>query len=86
MAPRLKRADQGQRQRAAIEAIKAFEKKQTDWDAHELAEACGISVQHARNVMLALTFNGTLEFQDGVVVKKRRLMLSEAAKSPSRAA
>lgn len=65
----------GERQAQAITAIRDFEAKQVDWDHNDLSRVLGISVQHARNVMSALTFSGQLHHEIATV-KKRRLVIN----------
>jgi hypothetical protein len=74
------RAPQGETTDRVINTIRELEAQQHDWNEHSIAERCALSVQHARNILKALTFNGTLKFQDNVVVKKTRLVLSDSAK------
>lgn len=73
-----KKVDRGARQLEAIEAIKRFQADQLDWDWSTLAEELDISVQHARNVMEALTLKGVLH-HEVTTVKKRRLVLAPDA-------
>lgn len=76
------RARSGQRQVQAVQAIKAFEKKQVDWDAQQLGEAIGISNQQARALIATLAARGELELAE-VTVRRRRLVLTQAAKAVS---
>ncbi len=70
-----KKVEAGTRQEQAISAIRDFESKQVDWDHNDLAKALSISVQHARNVMQALTFQGQLHHAVATV-RKRRLVIN----------
>lgn len=70
----------GVRQAEALAAIKLFEEQQVDWNWNDLAKALGISVQHARNVMEALTLKGALQ-HSVTIVRKRRLVLTPEAPS-----
>lgn len=79
------RARSGQRQVEAIQAIRGFEKRHIDWDAQQLGEAIGISNQQARALIATLAARGELELAE-VTVRRRRLVLTAAPKSPSRAA
>lgn len=88
MKPAIKapaRARQGDTTAAVITTIRELEAQQHDWNEHSIAERCALSVQHARNIIKTLTFNGTLQFRDNVVVKKTRLVLIDAAKTASAA-
>lgn len=76
------RAQAGQRIREAIAQIKLFEKSKTDWDHQQLGDAMKISHQQARALVATLAGRGDLEWAD-VVVRKRALVLTEAAKHPS---
>lgn len=74
-----KNLDRGARQQEAIEAIRKFEVELVDWNWHDLARALGISVQHARNVMEALTLKGTLQYATCTVRKRRLALVDESA-------
>lgn len=76
------RARAGQRIHEAIAQIKLFEKSKTDWGHQELGDAMGISHQQARALVANLAGRGDLEYGD-VVVRKRALVLTAAAKHPS---
>lgn len=78
----MSRARSGQRIREALEAIRKFEKLKVDWDHQQLAIAIGIGNQQARALVDTLTGRGDLEYSD-VVVRKRRLVLTAAAKTPA---
>lgn len=78
----MSRARSGQRIKEAIVQIKAFEKAKVDWDHQQLAAAIGIGNQQARALVDTLTGRGDLEYSD-VVVHKRRLVLTAAAKTPA---
>lgn len=69
-----RRAAQGDTEAKAIKAIQKLEKSRVDWGANELAESCAITVQHARNIIVRLTFRGLLQYRE-VTVKKVRLSL-----------
>lgn len=75
------RARQGDTTAAVIADIRVLEEQQYDWTEHTLADRVGLSVQHVRNILKTLTFNGTLKFADNVVVKKTRLVLSDVARA-----
>lgn len=76
-APKKGRAQADERTNEAIAAIRQLETEQVDWDAAELAKRIGVSVQHARNIIVRLTFRGTLQYAVATV-KKRRLVLDAA--------
>lgn len=73
-AARKLRANAGDTEARAIEAISKLESLQVDWGPRELAAAIDISLQHARNIIMRMTYRGALQYAD-VVVKKRRLVL-----------
>lgn len=80
-AAKAPRAKQGDTTASVIASIRELEAGQVDWTEHTVADRCAISVQHARNILKALTFNGTLRFKDDVIVKKTMLVLSDVARA-----
>ena len=74
---RSNRAEHGSRQRAAIQAIRAFEAQQRDWTYHDLAAALGVIPQQAYTLIGRLSAKGVL-VQTETIVRKRRLMLAPA--------
>lgn len=69
------KAKPGKTTALVLEAIKKFEQKQLDWEIADLSKVCGISTQHAHNIVVRLTFHGLLQYAE-VTVKKRRLVLT----------
>lgn len=76
------RAHPGKTTTRVIEAIRQFEAEQADWEVPQLATRVGISPSHARNILLALTYRGVLQYSMRTV-RKKCLALTELAPAAS---